>query len=156
MQIGHLCGGGRYDGLLEALGANLSVPAVGFAIGLDRLLIALKKSRPAGSGLSQAPRALVVAAGAVRHEECIRISVALRNAGWSVETETSGRRARSVLNYALKQQIPYVVFVGEDELKNGQVRIKRLDDRDDQLVPLSSLDAYVKGENVREPARQKA
>jgi ATP phosphoribosyltransferase regulatory subunit len=156
MQIGHLCGGGRYDGLLEALGANLSVPAVGFAIGLDRLLIALKKSRQAGSDPSQAPRALVVAAGAVRHEECIRISVALRNAGWSVETETSGRRARSILNYALKQKIPYVVFVGEDELKNGQVHIKRLDDRNDQLVPLSSLEAYVKGENVREPASWKA
>jgi ATP phosphoribosyltransferase regulatory subunit len=155
-QIGHLCGGGRYDNLLEALGANLSIPAVGFAIGLDRLLIALQKSQADGSGVSRAPpRALVVAAGAVRHEESIRISVALRNAGWSVETETSGRRARSVLSYALKRQIPYVVFVGEDELKNGQVRIKRLDDRNDQLVALSSLDAYVKDEGVREAAGRK-
>jgi ATP phosphoribosyltransferase regulatory subunit len=150
-EIGHLCGGGRYDNLLEALGANVSIPAVGFAIGLDRLLVATQKSRAADAALSQAPQALVVAAGAVRHEECIRISAALRQAGWSVETETSGRRARSVLNYALKQQIPYVVFVGEDELKNGQVRIKRLGDRNDQLVALSALDVYVRGESLRQP-----
>jgi histidyl-tRNA synthetase len=149
IQIGHLCGGGRYDNLLEALGANLSVPAVGFAIGLDRLLVALQKSQAGDSSDSQPPHALVVAAGAVRHDECIRISVALRNAGWSVETETSGRRARSALSYALKRKIPYVVFVGEDELKNGQVRIKRLDDHNDQLVTLSKLEAYASGKNVR-------
>ncbi len=155
MQIGHLCGGGRYDNLLEALGANLSIPAVGFAIGLDRLLVALQNAQvPAASALP-APRALVVAAGTVRHEECIRISVALRNAGWSVETETSGRRARSALGYALKRKIPYVVFVGEDELKSGKIRIKRLDDRHDQLIALSALEAYAKGESAGEPAGRK-
>ena len=155
MQIGHLCGGGRYDNLLEALGANLSVPAVGFAIGLDRLLVALQNSQVPASSVLLAPRALVVAAGSVRHEECIRISVALRNAGWSVETETSGRRARSALSYALKRKIPYVVFVGEDELKSGQVRIKRLNDRNDQLIALSALEAYAKGESAGEFAGQK-
>jgi ATP phosphoribosyltransferase regulatory subunit len=154
-QIGHLCGGGRYDNLLEALGANLSVPAVGFAIGLDRLLVALQNSQSPAASVLLAPRALVVAAGSVRHEECIRISVVLRNAGWSVETETSGRRARSALSYALKRKIPYVVFVGEDELKSGQVRVKRLDDRHDQLVALSALEAYATGESAGEPAGHK-
>lgn len=147
-QIGHLCGGGRYDNLLEALGANLSIPAVGFAIGLDRLLTALQKSETADSRELHVPQALVVAAGAVRHEDCIRVSALLRNAGWSVETETSGRRARSVLGYALKRGIPYLVFVGEEELKNKQVRIKRLNDRNDQLVALSALETYAKRENT--------
>lgn len=155
MQIGHLCGGGRYDNLLEALGANLSVPAVGFAIGLDRLLLALQNSQTPAASDALAPHALVVAAGKVRHEECIRISVALRNAGWSVETDTSGRRARSALGYALKRKIAYVVFVGEDELKSGQVRVKRLDDRNDQLIALSALEAYAKGESAREALGRK-
>jgi histidyl-tRNA synthetase len=149
-QIGHLCGGGRYDNLLEALGANVPVPAVGFAVGLDRLLLALQKSQLPGPDKLPTPRALVVAAGTVCHEDCIRISVALRDAGWSVATETSGRRPRSALSYALSQDIAYIVFVGEDELKHGQVRIKRLNDRDDQLVALGSLDAYVKSELARE------
>jgi ATP phosphoribosyltransferase regulatory subunit len=147
-EVGHICGGGRYNNLLEALGANLAIPAVGFAIGLDRLLVALRKSQIDLAHDRQNPRALVVAAGAVRQEDCIRVSVGLRNAGWSVETETSGRRARSALTYALKRKIPYLVFVGEDEIKNGQVRIKRLDDRNDQLVPLTKLEAYVKGEDA--------
>jgi ATP phosphoribosyltransferase regulatory subunit len=151
--IGHLCGGGRYDNLLEALGANLSVPAVGFAIGLDRLLVAIQRSQGLRPAEARRPDALVVAAGAVRHEDCISITVALRNAGWSVETDTSGRRARSVLNYAIKQQIPYVVFVGEDELKNGQVRVKRLADRNDALVGRSSLAEYAGAEKARWPAR---
>jgi ATP phosphoribosyltransferase regulatory subunit len=150
--IGHLCGGGRYDNLLEGLGANFSVPAVGFAIGLDRLVLALRGSEISASSESLAPRALVVAAGTVPHEDCISVSVALRNAGWSVETDTSGRRARSALGYALKRKIPYVVFVGEDELKNGSVRIKRLTDRNDQLIALSALEAYAKGESARELA----
>jgi histidyl-tRNA synthetase len=147
-QIGHVCGGGRYDNLLEALGANLSIPAVGFGIGLDRLLVALSGSRTPGSCESNVPRAIVVSAGDVRQEECIRISVALRNAGWTVETETSGRRARSVLSYALRRKIPYVVFVGEEELKNNQVRIKRLDDRNDELIAFSALEAYAKRESA--------
>jgi histidyl-tRNA synthetase len=121
---------------------------VGFAIGLDRLLVALSRSQIADSYESNVPRAIVVSAGDVRQEECIRISVALRNAGWTVETETSGRRARSVLSYALKRKIPYVVFVGEEELKNNQVRIKRLDDRTDELIAFSALEAYAKRENA--------
>lgn len=147
-QIGHLCGGGRYDNLLEALGANVSVPAVGFAIGLDRLLVARHQSRAAILNESRAPHALIVAAGVVPHEECIRVSMALRNAGWSVETDTSGYRARSGLSYAQKRNIPYVVIVGEDELKNGQVSIKRLHDHTEQIVVLSMLEEYVRRENI--------
>jgi histidyl-tRNA synthetase len=145
-EIGHLCGGGRYNNLLESLGANLPIPAVGFAIGLDRLFMALHKSKVDLQFDTNGPDALVVAAGTVPQEECIRVSVALRKAGWSVETETSGRRARSALSYALKRKIPYLVFVGEDEIKNGQVRMKRLHDRNDQLLELKNLEAYVKGE----------
>jgi histidyl-tRNA synthetase len=48
----------------------------------------------------------------------------------------------------LKRKIPYVVFVGEEELKNNQVRIKRLDDRNDELITLSALEAYAKRENA--------
>jgi ATP phosphoribosyltransferase regulatory subunit len=151
-EIGHLCGGGRYNNLLEALGANVSIPAVGFAIGVDRLLVALRKSQVDPPPESNGPDALVVAAGSVTQEECIRVSVSLRKAGWSVETETSGRRAKSALSYALKRKIPYLVFVGEDEIKNGQVSIKRLDDRNEQLVALKNLETYVKGEPSTERA----
>ncbi len=53
-QIGHVCGGGRYDNLLEGLGANGSIPAVGFGIGLDRLLAALQKAQASVASVKRA------------------------------------------------------------------------------------------------------
>jgi len=148
MQIGHLCGGGRYDNLLEGLGADASIPAVGFGIGLDRLLLALQKAQTPVSSAMRAPQALVVAAGMNGHEECIRVSVTLRDAGWSVELDSSERDERNALSYAAKRKIPYVVFAGAGKSKNGQVRIRRLNDRTDQLIALTFLESYAKGESA--------
>lgn len=138
-QIGPVCGGGRYDNLLEGLGASAPIPAVGFAIGLDRLLMARQKSSVAGVNEMPAPQALVVATGAQSGEECIRVSAALRKAAWSVETDFSARAARSVVAYAAKRRIPYVVFVDQNELKKGKIRIRRPNDRNDQLVALDEF-----------------
>lgn len=148
MQVGHICGGGRYDNLLEGLGAGMPIPAVGFGIGLDRLLLALHKGQAAGATAMPSPRALVVAAQPGRQEECIRVSVALRNAGWSVELESSERNEKSVLSYASRRKIPEVVFVGGEKLDKGQVRITRLIDGTEQRVAISALGAYAKGEGV--------
>lgn len=145
-QIGHVCGGGRYDNLLEGLGAGASIPAVGFGIGLDRVLLALQQMQAPGVGGMPAPQALVVSPAADRHEACIRASAVLREAGWSVELDSSPRNERSVLAYAAARKIPYVVFVGEDKSKTDQVRVWRLHDRADRLLAVSSLLDYAKGE----------
>ncbi|MGH7247716.1 MAG: ATP phosphoribosyltransferase regulatory subunit, partial [Pseudomonadota bacterium] len=116
-QAGHLCGGGRYDNLLEGLGANASVPAVGFAIGMDRLLEALQNAQGTSRREISAPRTLVVAADKTPHEECIRVSAALREAGWSAELDASGRGKESALSYAADRNIPCVVFVDADKIK---------------------------------------
>jgi ATP phosphoribosyltransferase regulatory subunit len=145
-QIGHVCGGGRYDNLLEGLGAGASIPAVGFGIGLDRLLLALQK-RPA-AGAMPVPRALVVAARADRTEECIRAGAALREAGWSVEIEPSPCDEKSALSYAAKRKIPVVIFAGEKSGKD-HVRVRRLADRTEQRLAISALVDFAKGENGR-------
>ncbi|MEJ0027487.1 MAG: ATP phosphoribosyltransferase regulatory subunit [Rhizomicrobium sp.] len=137
--IGHLCGGGRYDNLLQALGAHEAIPAVGCAIGVDRLLLANESAAAASNG----PDAVVVAAGAVDRRECVRVSVALRDAGWSVETELSGRRPKNVVREAVKRGVPHVVFVGEDEIAKGIVLIKRLEEREERPVAVAELAAYV-------------
>jgi ATP phosphoribosyltransferase regulatory subunit len=144
-QIGHVCGGGRYDNLLEGLGAGASIPAVGFGIGLDRLLLALQK-RPADA--MPAPQALVVAARADRTEDCIRAGAALRETGWSVEIEPSPCDEKSALSYAVKRKIHFVIFVGEKSGKD-QVRIRRLADRTEQRLAISALPGFAKGENAR-------
>ena len=154
-QVGHVCGGGRYDNLLEGLGANASIPAVGFGIGLDRLLLALQKAQAPVSSAARSPRALVVAAGGDGQEEAIRVSVILRDAGWSVELDSSGRDERSALSDAVKRDIPYVAFAGGDTSNKAQVRIRRLDDRVDQRVALSALASYAQGECAGSAAGRK-
>jgi ATP phosphoribosyltransferase regulatory subunit len=144
-QIGHVCGGGRYDNLLEGLGANASIPAVGFGIGLDRLLLALQKTQAPVSNAARSPRALVVAAGSDGQEEAIRVSVILRGAGWSVELDSSGRDERSALSEAAKRRIAYVAFVG-GKSKRDRIRVRRLNDRADQIIALPALASYAQGE----------
>ncbi len=147
-QVGHVCGGGRYDNLLEGLGANASIPAVGFGIGLDRLLSALQKTQTRSSSSARAPQALVFAAGNNGYEKAIRVSAILRQAGWSVELDFSGRDEKGALGEAASRKIAYVAFVSGNASKKDQVRIRRLHDRADQLVALSTLSSYAKGESA--------
>jgi ATP phosphoribosyltransferase regulatory subunit len=154
-QIGHVCGGGRYDNLLEGLGANRSIPAVGFGIGLDRLLMALQEAG-APSRATPAPQALVVATGNAGHDASIRVSVALRNAGWSVELDTANVSERDALSRAASHKIPYVIFVGDDKSKKGELRVRRLDERADQLLAFADLQAYAMREIAALSASKKS
>jgi ATP phosphoribosyltransferase regulatory subunit len=146
-QIGHVCGGGRYDNLLEGLGANASIPAVGFGIGLDRLLLALQKADVPSRDAS-ASQALVVAEEKARHADCIRVSTLLREAGWSVELDLSGRSERDALAYAANHNIAFVVFVGDGKGKQGALRVRRLDERTDRPLTFADLQAYARSESA--------
>lgn len=147
-QVGHVCGGGRYDNLLEGLGAGTSIPAVGFAIRLDRLLPAL----PAAPGEPSPPQALVVGAEAARHQDCIGACVALRTAGWSAELDAGGCDEAAALQQAAARRIPYVVFVARED--GDEVRVRRVRDRTEQRIALGALAAYARSEGAsRWPGR---
>ena len=154
-QIGHVCGGGRYDNLLEGLGASEATPAVGFGIGLDRLLLALQKAGARGADDTLKTDAFVVAVGNTPHEQCIRAAAALRAAGWAVELDSSGRDQESAVRYATQHKICRVVFVSEGDLKKGQVRVRDLPGREDRAMALSSLAADGKGDGAAEPASKR-
>jgi histidyl-tRNA synthetase len=116
-------GGGRYDGLIAELG-GADVPAIGFAIGQDRLLEALPESfrvahRP------PAP-AYLVAAGGMEPADLLRLAESLRGAGVDVVTELGGRSLRSALKRADKAGARWVVFVGEEERAAGEVTLRDL------------------------------
>jgi ATP phosphoribosyltransferase regulatory subunit len=145
---GHVCGGGRYDNLLEGLGANRAIPAVGFGIGLDRLLSALRRTQNRSVSEMPMTNVLVVAAAKDRHEDSIAVSAALRGAGLSVELDTGGRDERSSLDYAAGRGIAYVVFIGGEKAKKGELRIRRCGERNDRFMTLSSLTALAKDESA--------
>ncbi|MFI5258953.1 MAG: histidine--tRNA ligase [Candidatus Limnocylindrales bacterium] len=131
-----LGGGGRYDGLIELLGGR-PTPAIGFALGLDRVLLALEESGV--SATSETPP-LAVVAGADPADTVSRLRVAslLRAEGLSVRVELAPRKLGRQLESASKEHAHFAVIIG-DELTEGNVQLKDLEAGTQRLVPLADL-----------------
>jgi histidyl-tRNA synthetase len=141
--VSQVCGGGRYDKLLSTLGAAKQIPAVGFAVGVDRLLLALEKDgQPRTFGAP--PDALLVTVGSVPEEAVWEVARAAREAGWRVRTDFDKRRLSDSLGYASEEEIPYVIIAGEDELRGGQVRVRDMLRRTEELLTIDRLKQFVK------------
>jgi histidyl-tRNA synthetase len=136
-----VCGGGRYDQLLHSMGAAEEIPAAGFAIGADRIQLALSQLQVPDPGANV--QVLVVPAGSVDLVECFRIARRFRDAGWSAEVELRGRRPRSAIAYAERKQIRYVAFAGEAELAGGNCNVRDLTQHQERTVSIAALAAYV-------------
>ena len=121
---GTICGGGRYDGLIEELGGT-PTPAVGFAVGLERMLLLMDNT---GVNIPKAPGPKVFFAG--MDEETRRRAFSfvceLRAAGISAECDHMGRSLKAQFKYADKIGAEYVVVIGEEEMESGVCRAKRM------------------------------
>lgn len=137
-----LGGGGRYDHLLEAFGGEPN-PAVGFAIGIDRVAIALQEQKVNTS--SKVAKAVAVTAITENQKaDALKIAQQLRIAGVAVEFEVMGRRMAKALEDADKRKVDYAVIVGERELKEGAVVLKDLAGRTQCNVAIKELAAKIK------------
>jgi ATP phosphoribosyltransferase regulatory subunit len=156
-----LCGGGRYDHLLRSMGAGHDVPAVGFAIGVDRVCLATgaraTSDTSGGSSVRGGVDAILVPAGEeVGAEQCFQIAKLLRDAGWSVEVELEGRRPKNIITKASRRNIPFIVFAGRTEWERGGVNIKRLATHAESFVTFASLARYIADNNIADNAAQLA
>ncbi|HEY8423377.1 MAG TPA: histidine--tRNA ligase, partial [Clostridia bacterium] len=119
-----VCGGGRYDNLIESLGGK-PTPAVGFGLGLERLLLVLENS-----GVEiQDPNKLEVFvsyAEASLIKEAIKLTKELRKAGISADYDQTGRSLKAQLKYADKQGAKYCITIGGNELVSGIYPIKNM------------------------------
>ena len=133
-----LCGGGRYDGLVEELG-GASMPACGLAIGLERLLMAMEES---GVPFPQAPKCnlSIVTAGEKALFKALEISSELRANGYSVNIDTVGRSIKAQMKYANKIGAEFTVVIGDNELESDKARLKSMEDGVETEVSLSSFD----------------
>ena len=131
-----LGGGGRYDGLVELLGGR-ATPAIGFALGLDRVLLALEE---VGAESVQEAPPLAVVAGADPADTVSRLRVAslLRAEGLAVRAELAPRKLGRQLETASKEHAHFAVIIG-DELAEGNVQLKDLEAGTQRLVPLADL-----------------
>jgi histidyl-tRNA synthetase len=134
---GTVCGGGRYDGLFALLGGK-PAPAVGFAMGCERLVALLKEAGRAPA--SRSPDAYVLHQGAGTLEFAFGVADALRMAGYSVIQHAGGGGFKSQMKRADASGAPLALIVGEDELRAGEVTVKPLRDARAQMrVPRPAL-----------------
>lgn len=128
-----VCAGGRYNELVGTLGGRPGTPAVGFALGLERVVLALEKSEaPFATPHLQV---FVVGGGDVSDLEVVRITAALRTGGLSA-VFLNGRRVRYALGLAVKHGVRYVVVVGERELGEAAVILRDLDAHEQVLLSI--------------------
>ncbi len=121
-------GGGRYDGLVEELGGP-PTPAAGWAIGVERAILALGAEAPE-------PRLdlFVANVGEGTREEALKIAQLLRSKGYSVDLDYGARRLRKQMELANRLRARRVVIVGEDELREGLVRVRDMESGQERLV----------------------
>ena len=117
-----VCGGGRYDGLTKELGGP-ELPSLGFAMGLERLLMILEAK---GTSIPAPPRPELYLApmGPDAVRECFAMASRLREGGVSVEFDIAGRGLKAQMKYADKLGARYVIVVGDNELAQKQGRLK--------------------------------
>jgi histidyl-tRNA synthetase len=136
--------GGRYDGLIEALGGP-STPGVGFATGIERLMLNLDGRE--GEAVRGAPPldAITVPLGDAGVTVCARLASALRSEGFAVRNGTPGRSLRAALRAADASGARYALIAGERESAAGVVQVKRLVGGGEQLeVPLAEVSARLR------------
>lgn len=130
--------GGRYDGLVEECGGK-PTPAVGFAVGVERLLLALK----AQNGLqaeAAAPAAFLIHFGGVGKEKAAQIADFLRQRGLRIELDYLQRSLRAQMKAANRLNSRYVLIFGEEELASDQVLVRNMEDGRQEAYRLSDLE----------------
>jgi histidyl-tRNA synthetase len=137
-----VCGGGRYDGLIELLGGP-PAKGIGFAIGEDRLILSLQEA-----GKSNAPQGRdVYIAWMGERAQVTAISAAqkLRNAGFRVELPPLEQKFGKALGQADKIGARYALILGEDEVASGQWTLKTLADGSQTKVGAGDVAEFLKG-----------
>ena len=131
-----LGGGGRYDGLVALLGGK-PTPGIGFALGLDRVILALEGAGGA-PGLESRPVAVVVGADPAATAERLRVATELRAEGLSVRAELAPRKLGRQLESASREGAHFAVILG-DELADGHVQLRDLEAGTQRVVPVADL-----------------
>lgn len=138
-----LCGGGRYDGLVEECGGK-PTPGIGFAAGMERLLMVLE-SRHLMPTVSGRPHLYLAPLGEAAVNVLFPLCIKLREVGWIVETDLQGRSLKAQLKAADRLGAVLAGVVGEDELIQERILIRKLETGEQELVELANIENYLEG-----------
>ena len=138
---GTVCAGGRYDGLIAQLGGP-QTPAVGFAAGLERLILLMENTsvpfRP-----QPVPAIYLAGMDELTRQKAFALAGSLRAAGIAAECDVMERSVKAQMKYADKIGARYVAVIGETELADGAANVKNMADGSQCMVPFDGLAGYL-------------
>ncbi len=132
-----IAGGGRFDGLIEMLGGK-PTPAIGFAAGIERIMINLKKQGvpvPEAAG----PSVFVAHVGSQAKDKALTITSVLRENGIAAVQSLSDRSLKAQLRQASGMNVSYTIIVGEEEIKSNTITVKDMSLGSQQIVSSGDL-----------------
>ena len=136
-----VCGGGRYDGLIEEVGGP-STPGIGFAIGMERLLLTLKEQGLLPPVEKKQP-VFIVALGDAAKTRAFELQQQLREKDLYAEIDLLGRSMKGQMKSANKLHADYTVIIGENHLAAGEAQVRNMASKEQVSVPLDGIVAYM-------------
>ena len=141
-EIGSVCSGGRYDNLAEYY-TDRQLPGVGISIGLTRLFYVLGEQGMLNPELPTAPADVLVLPMTDDLTQAVRTATLLRDAGIRTQLYCEQKKFKAKIQYADKLSIPYVLFLGEDEIASGTASVKCLATGEQTSVSIAELPAFL-------------
>ena len=142
-EIGSVCSGGRYDDL-AAYYTDRKLPGVGISIGLTRLFYVLGEQGMLNDALPTAPADCLLLPMTDDLSAAVRLATALRQAGIRTQLYSEQKKFKAKMQYADKLGIPYVIFLGEDEIARGECSVKELSTGEQVSLPVDGAIAHIR------------
>ncbi len=142
-EIGSICSGGRYDNLAEYY-TDRKLPGVGISIGATRLFYVLEEQGLLNPNQPTAPADVLVIPMSDDFVKAVEVATALREAGIRTQLYSEKKKFKAKIGYADKLGIPYVVFLGEDEIANNVITLKDMTSGEQQTLPVEQAVAVLR------------
>ena len=134
-ELGSVCSGGRYDNLAEYY-TDRQLPGVGISIGLTRLFYVLGEQNMLNDSLPTAPADCLLLPMTEDLGAAAQLATALREGGIRTQIYSEQKKFKAKISYADKLRIPYVIFLGEDEIARGECSVKDLRTGEQKSLPV--------------------
>lgn len=139
---GTVCGGGRYDGLIEQLGGN-NAPGIGWAMGIERLLLLMENIGVEIPNNAKV-KLYIAPMGELESEKAFSLAMELRKTGIVTEFDHMNRGVKAQFKYADKIGAQFVAVIGSNELSLGEVKVKEMATGIETLVKFDNLKDFLK------------
>ena len=137
-----ICGGGRYNGLIEQCGGK-PMPGIGFAMGLERLLLTLNNEKVNLTGLLSNPEIYIAVTSPKAQELSFRLAMELRKKGISTEKDYFEKSLKAQMKAADRFDVKFTLILGEEELANNKIIVKEMATSEQKEIPIDDILSYL-------------